>query len=185
MYAKWLLMSATSLLALATLFATPREAKAQFGYYSPWYSYYGYYPGNYYYSGWPTYYGGYYSPYGPRADTIYASPQGSSYRSFYAEPQDTSTTASVTVQVPANAEVWFGSMLTRQQGSERNFVSPPLPSGAYVYDIRARWLENGQVVDRTKQVKVRGGERVRVNFLEERVPLPEPADKVKAPAENP
>jgi uncharacterized protein (TIGR03000 family) len=178
MYTKWFLLAAAPLTALATLLTTPQEAKAQY-YYSPWYSYYSYYPN--YYGGWPGYWGGYsYSPYwyGPR----YAAP--TEYRSFYSEPQDNSasnsTSAFITVEVPANAELWFGNVLTRQQGTERSFVSPPLQSGPYVYDLRARWTENGQPVERTKQVKVRAGERTRASFLDEKVPLaPEPAAKVK------
>jgi len=185
MYKPLLLMSAAPLLALATLFATPNQAKAQY-YYSPWYSYYS---GGYYNPGWwpQSYYAPNYYWSGPRYDQPYTPPQSPTYRSFYAEPQDAANSAQLTIQLPADAELWFGTVLTRQQGSERQFVSPPLQSGtAYVYDLRARWMENGQVVERRQQVQVRSGERVRVNFAGEKVPAPEPAGKVKpaAPAEN-
>ena len=70
------------------------------------------------------------------------------------------------VRVPANAEVIVETEKTKQTGPRRSFISPPIPTGRnYVYEIKAKWLENGQEVVRTRQVDVRAGEQVVVDFM--------------------
>jgi uncharacterized protein (TIGR03000 family) len=74
-------------------------------------------------------------------------------------------TASIEVTVPAgNAEVWFQGAKTTRTGTVREFVSPPLEPGSYTYTIRARWMSNGEQVERTRTVQVQPGENYRVNF---------------------
>jgi uncharacterized protein (TIGR02246 family) len=76
------------------------------------------------------------------------------------------TGAVITIALPPDAEIFFDGAATTQRGSERRFVCPPLQVGKrYVYEIRARWTENGRSVQQTKKVSVRGGDRVRVDFL--------------------
>jgi uncharacterized protein (TIGR03000 family) len=49
----------------------------------------------------------------------------------------------------------------------RRFVTPPLiPGQAYVYDVRAIWLEDGRDVTRDRRVRVRAGEQVDVDFTQ-------------------
>jgi uncharacterized protein (TIGR03000 family) len=75
------------------------------------------------------------------------------------------TAATVQVRVPAGAELWFEGSKTSQRGEDRVFTSPPLdPSGNYVYEVRARWTENGDIVERTRTIRVRAGERTLVDF---------------------
>jgi uncharacterized protein (TIGR03000 family) len=135
---------------------------------------YGYgYNGGYYY---PGYYGGY-APsydYGPAYPGGYAPPD---YRysvppvnagGFYAPklPAQPSTTVHVDVRVPGNAEIWFNGAKTSQQGLVRQFESPGLEPGYdYTYEVRARWMENGREVERTRQFVVRAGDRLGVDFL--------------------
>jgi uncharacterized protein (TIGR03000 family) len=70
------------------------------------------------------------------------------------------------VRVPANAEVIVETEKTKQTGARRSFISPPITTGRnYVYEIKAKWLENGQEVVRTRQVDVRGGQQVMVDFM--------------------
>jgi uncharacterized protein (TIGR03000 family) len=140
-----------------------------FGLGYPYYSGYGYYGYN------PSYYGGYYtSPY--YSSTYYVTPSyytsAPVYTPSYVESSSpmvtdaTTAPATVEVRVPANAEVWFGDHKTRQTGSDRMFTSPPLPRDReYTYQIRARWMENGQPVERTRDVRVTGGEDRTVDFL--------------------
>jgi uncharacterized protein (TIGR03000 family) len=46
--------------------------------------------------------------------------------------------------VPADAEVWFNGVPTKQTGTRREFVTPPLdPGGDYSYRLRVRWNEGG------------------------------------------
>jgi len=70
------------------------------------------------------------------------------------------------VRVPvANAEVLFDGNKTTQAGTLREFVSPPLAAqGSFTYVITARWMENGQPVERVRTVQVQAGQRVMVDF---------------------
>jgi uncharacterized protein (TIGR03000 family) len=75
-------------------------------------------------------------------------------------------TAKVEVRAPAEAEIWFEGQKTSQCGTDRMFSSPTLESGQeYFYDVRACWSADGKAVDQTRKVRVRAGERVRVDFL--------------------
>lgn len=130
--------------------------------YSPYYQTYGYNYSPYYYNTVPSYAvtpGSYYSQPAVRMQATRV------VQSFYSEPERAQQFATVTVVVPtANAQVWFGDTLTTQQGTERLFHSPALEPGNFTYTIRARWMENGTAVERDRQVNVRAGQRVTVNF---------------------
>jgi uncharacterized protein (TIGR03000 family) len=53
-----------------------------------------------------------------------------------------------------------------QTGSERIYTTPPLPpSREYVYEIRARWRENGREADWTRRVRLHSGDRQTIDFL--------------------
>jgi uncharacterized protein (TIGR03000 family) len=74
--------------------------------------------------------------------------------------------ATVVVQVPADAELWFQGQKTDLTGSQRTFTSPMLERGAsYTYDVKARWTEDGKPVEKTRSVKVRAGERTTIDFV--------------------
>jgi uncharacterized protein (TIGR03000 family) len=135
----------------------------------------GYYPG-YAYGG---YYPGYASSYGSPFYTAYPSgfvTDGYAYTgpatmatqsSFY--PPSPATTnpnvAHVHVRVPADATVWFEGDQMTQTGTERDFVSPPLTPGQnYSYDVKARWMRDGQPVEQSRTVRVRAGETSTVDF---------------------
>ena len=80
---------------------------------------------------------------------------------------DTAGSATVRVQVPADAEVWFDGAATRQRGEDRVYSTPPLEAGRdYHYDIRARWMENGRPVEETRRVGVRAGQETNVDFMQ-------------------
>ena len=98
----------------------------------------------------------------------------SEYRSYYtpetisSRPVISSDGARVQVAVPANAEVWFNGFKTSQGGRVRIYQTPPIdPAKAYGYDVRARWVSQGKVVDRTRKVRVQVGRTSRVDFLRE------------------
>jgi uncharacterized protein (TIGR03000 family) len=74
--------------------------------------------------------------------------------------------AEITILVPPDAEIFFDGDATTQKGGERLFVTPPLEVGKkYHYDVLARWKQDGKPVERTRQVEVSGGARVRVDFF--------------------
>jgi len=140
------------------------------GYYNPGYHNHGYYSnpgyyGTYNYSA-PYYYGNdtYYS------DPIVTVPPNEIRQSYYSDPSSnqaaTNQAATVVVLTPTpDAEVWFDGNATSQRGMDRSFQTPALQlGGTYSYTIRARWMENGQAVDRERRVNVQPGQSVTVNF---------------------
>jgi uncharacterized protein (TIGR03000 family) len=73
--------------------------------------------------------------------------------------------ARFTIEVPADAEVFLEGTRTKQTGASRTFVSPPLAAGKqYVYEVRARWTENGQVVEQSRNLIVSAGARLVIRF---------------------
>jgi uncharacterized protein (TIGR03000 family) len=136
------------------------------GYYgSPGYSSY-YYPqySDYYYPQ----YSGYYSP---DYTTTGSMPYYNNGASYYTGPaastdQTDANAVTVDVHVPQDAQVWFDGNSTTQGGEWRRYVSPPLGTDkSYQYDVRARWTQNGQVVDQTRRIEVRAGQRGLVDFM--------------------
>jgi uncharacterized protein (TIGR03000 family) len=73
--------------------------------------------------------------------------------------------ATVQVEVPAGATLWFDGVQTKQTGAMRTFTTPALESGrSYHYDVKARWEQDGKPVERTRRVDVYPGARVTVDF---------------------
>jgi uncharacterized protein (TIGR03000 family) len=71
------------------------------------------------------------------------------------------------VRLPANAELYCDGVKMTLTGSERNFVSPPLPPGrTYPYEIRIRWVgTDGKPAEQMRQVQVQAGQRTTVDFV--------------------
>ena len=175
------------------------------GYYGNNWSGRGYYGNGYYGNNW---YGNGYNTY-PNAYADYQpnyyygqtpNYQQSGYSSFYPSQEDMPQNAAlVHVQVPRDAELWFGGDKTSQSGPARDFVTPELKQDKdYFYTLKARWTDdNGKAVERTKRVKVRPNARIMVDFnrdsadtpdrsenREEGRPLQPATDKVKPPADR-
>jgi uncharacterized protein (TIGR03000 family) len=75
--------------------------------------------------------------------------------------------ATIYVHVPASAELWFDGSPTKQTGDQREFQSPPLERGQnYTYELRARWTDNGRVVDETRKVPVHANGSLSVDFTQ-------------------
>jgi len=139
----------------------------------------GYYgTGGYYGSpsleGVPTYDPGDLSSYGVApldlGDATYGTPP-EAYQSLYPPPvtppamtTPLDTNAQVTVNVPADAEVWFDGTEMTPTGAVRRFHSPPLAPGNYRYQIRAQWHENGHEVSQTQTVEFAPGAHIAVSF---------------------
>jgi uncharacterized protein (TIGR03000 family) len=85
--------------------------------------------------------------------------------------------ANIQLKVPANAEVWFQGEKMALTGPLRVFQSPPLPPGSkFVYDIRARWKEDGKDVVQAQSIIVFAGADLSVQF-----PIPEPPPEQTQP----
>ena len=79
---------------------------------------------------------------------------------------EASNAAQLNIRVPdAKAQVWIEGQKTNQQGTFRQFVSPPLdPNRDYTYHITARWQQNGREMEQTKDFAVHAGDRLTVDF---------------------
>jgi uncharacterized protein (TIGR03000 family) len=136
-----------------------------------WDGYYGNgyeFPANYYYEG--------AQPFGPvvggMSNYQVQNPNGPvingptlAMQSFYSGPSTSTGKAELTVKVPANAQVWLGTMQSGQTGAERHFSFPSL-SGSNMFTVRANWMDNGQPVTRDKQVDMKPGGNVSVDFTQ-------------------
>jgi uncharacterized protein (TIGR03000 family) len=76
-------------------------------------------------------------------------------------------TAILSIRLPADAKLFFGNAeASVQNGAVRLFRSPALdPRSTYQYELRARWMENGQQVERTRTVPIRANQVVNVDFM--------------------
>lgn len=73
--------------------------------------------------------------------------------------------ALINLTVPRNAEVWFSGEKTSSTGRSRSYVTPPLESNRRLaYDVRVRWMENGQPVERVEKVRVHPGDRLSLHI---------------------
>jgi uncharacterized protein (TIGR03000 family) len=110
----------------------------------------------------------------PSVDYSYPSVDYTPSVSAYFDPQSagvagaptTEAPATVTVILPSpDAQVWFDDHAMQQQGAMRTFVSPPLaPNQDFVYQIRARWQEQGRTMDQTRTATVRAGQTTAIDF---------------------
>jgi uncharacterized protein (TIGR03000 family) len=75
-------------------------------------------------------------------------------------------TAAIDVRLPvADAELRFQDTKTQERGTLRRFRSPALvPGSDYTYDITATWTEGGREISQTRQLLVRAGDQLFVDF---------------------
>jgi uncharacterized protein (TIGR03000 family) len=75
------------------------------------------------------------------------------------------TRARIWLRVPADAEVWFNGAKTKQTGTLRCYLSPPLTAGRdYSYQVQVRWQKDGKTVERKRQVEVHAGDLLHLDF---------------------
>lgn len=144
-----------------------------YGYGLGYYPSYGYsYPYNYYYTA-PYSYGYsapqiYTEPYAAvPSSTVPAQDSGTPGTIVPASNVSSSNAALIEVRVPANAEVFVDGNKTQQTGATRLFESPPLKQGSrYAYEVEAKWMDNGKMVEQKRKVVVQAGERSQADFLQ-------------------
>ena len=81
-------------------------------------------------------------------------------------PTETSNIATLMVQLPTSeAQLWLNDNLTTPVGMDRQYQSPPLDSAKnYSYTVKIRWMEDGKVMEKSKDVKVEPGKTSTVSF---------------------
>lgn len=68
-------------------------------------------------------------------------------------------------RAPQDAQIWVNGRLVERTGDQYLYQYPPLRTGQRQnYEIRARWTENGRVVNQTRNVTVESGGRINVDF---------------------
>jgi uncharacterized protein (TIGR03000 family) len=73
--------------------------------------------------------------------------------------QEDPNTALLVAHLPENARIWFDDAPTQQQGTVRQFTSPPLtPGKTYTYTVRVQWNEDGQWVSQDHSFPVHAGD---------------------------
>jgi uncharacterized protein (TIGR03000 family) len=132
---------------------------SSYPYYGNWGQ--GYYAGPGYYSAPPVVYSD-----GTYGSTVVQGGTPATTQSFYSGPSAGAQETRLRVIVPsADARVWVGGKETQQRGTERSFVSPPLPAGkTYTYSVRATWMDGDREVSRDKEVDVVPGQEAILRF---------------------
>lgn len=75
------------------------------------------------------------------------------------------TPATLRVLVPGDAEVFFEDEMVPGDGFVRDLSTVPLvPDRSYLYEVRARWTQDGRTVARKQMVRVRAGDSIVVDL---------------------
>lgn len=73
--------------------------------------------------------------------------------------------ATIVVTVPEDARILIEGKLTKQTGTSRTFVSPPLRAGgSYSYEVTVEIDRDGRTLSQTRNVAIRPGETTRVDL---------------------
>lgn len=87
------------------------------------------------------------------------------FNTVSASPASDAARATVIVRLPADARLYADNAPLRMTGTERKFVSPPLPAGQeFTYRFKVEYDRDGETVSVTKKVPVRSGGTVTVEF---------------------
>jgi uncharacterized protein (TIGR03000 family) len=101
------------------------------------------------------------------------------------------TSATVSVLLPADADLWFQGMKIPQAGTLRRFNTPELnPLLSYSYDVQATWLAEGRWVSQSQRMLVRAGDHLTLSFPNTQTtpaapPIPTPRTPSTPPAVPP
>lgn len=94
-----------------------------------------------------------------------STPSFREYPESLSPPPIPTAQAKIDLIVPADADVWFEGRKMTQTGVKRQFITPHLAGArSYAYTVRAQWLENGKTVERSKEVIVKAGERLFIDW---------------------
>jgi uncharacterized protein (TIGR03000 family) len=103
----------------------------------------------------------------------YVRPSTATATAANTETPNTVTTASYGTdelrgELPADARLFFNGVETTGQigGRVRHYVTPRLePGETYKFVLRAEWMQDGRMVERSREVKVEAGDLINVDFV--------------------
>jgi uncharacterized protein (TIGR03000 family) len=73
--------------------------------------------------------------------------------------------AKVTINLPANAQLFINDVACPLTSSKRSFDTPSLPPNKkFFYTVRAEWVQGGQPVSQTQRLVVEAGQNVSATF---------------------
>jgi uncharacterized protein (TIGR03000 family) len=121
----------------------------------------------------PLYYGPDFHPnYAPSAETGLGTPmtppqvridRSGEYEVAKAKPN--ASPARLSVELPVDAKLYVDGVLTKGEGTTRNFHTPDLPGGqTFYYDLKAELVVDGRTVSETKTVLVKAGDAISESF---------------------
>jgi uncharacterized protein (TIGR03000 family) len=77
---------------------------------------------------------------------------------------DATDVATIIVEAPAGARLFFNDKPTEQMGTTRTFVTPPLRAGkVFRYDLRIEVMRQGRLASHTEEISVRAGQTTRLD----------------------
>jgi uncharacterized protein (TIGR03000 family) len=84
--------------------------------------------------------------------------------------------ALLVAHLPADARLWLEDAPTKQWGTLRQFVSPPLtPGKSYLYTVRVEWPEDGRWVSQAHSFPVHAGDIHCIDVIPTKAPAVEKA----------
>jgi uncharacterized protein (TIGR03000 family) len=96
------------------------------------------------------------------------APTNSTYHPTYGPARDA---ALISVKVPADAQVFVNNRPTSSTGTDREYISRDLQSGArYNYDVRIVYMRDGEELSAIKSVQLTAGQSTNIDFLEDKAP---------------
>lgn len=92
-----------------------------------------------------------------------------------AEKPDRKLPARIRVRLPVNAEVTINGKQTTSTGAVREYETPELnPERVYTYLVKAKWFEDGMMIEKSLRVRALSGNRVTINFVPPAEERPQP-----------
>jgi uncharacterized protein (TIGR03000 family) len=80
--------------------------------------------------------------------------------------EDDTDSVLLIAHLPEHAQIWFDDAPTRQRGTLRKFVSPPLTPGRdYTYTVRVAWREDGRWVEQVHTFPVHAGDTQCIDII--------------------
>jgi uncharacterized protein (TIGR03000 family) len=120
-----------------------------------------YYGSSYYYGSSPYYYS-YSTPYYYDTYSSAYYPSNRYTSMYFSGDMDTARAENrvmLNIQAPPGAGLWISDVFMGEGDGNRQFISPPLENGRkYVYDVKARWMQDGREMTSSRTLEFQAGQ---------------------------